>query len=151
NIFMPDREISRSEFLKIVMKSSGTPIPESIEPGDLPFADVSPDDWFGIYVKSAYELGIIQGYDDEGGIRFRPDANISRAEAMKILIKAFKIDTSSTVDARFLDVPADAWFAEYINYAAQKGIVSGYTNGNFGPQNNLTRGQAAKIVTLISN
>ncbi len=44
------------------------------------------------------------------------------------------------------DVPADAWFAEYVNYVAEPGLMQGYADGRFGPEDNITREQLAAIL-----
>jgi len=49
----------------------------------------------------------------------------------------------------FPDVSADAWYAQYVGFAQEEGIVSGYGDGTFGPANNMTRAQVAKVVIKL--
>ena len=55
-------------------------------------------------------------------------------------------DNTTNVDKRFSDVAADAWYAEYINYVAENGLMNGYEDGRFGPNDKTTR---AQIVTVL--
>lgn len=57
-----------------------------------------------------------------------------------------KDENKTNVDKRFSDVAADAWYAEYINYVAENGLMNGYENGAFGPNDKTTR---AQIVTVL--
>ena len=80
---------------------------------------------------------------------FKPDNSINRAEALKILLEAAGFDTSGAITESFPDTSADAWYMKYVNYAAKNGIVSGYSNGNFGPGNNITRAEVSKAIIKI--
>jgi hypothetical protein len=92
---------------------------------------------------------------------FRPDSKINRAEALKILLAAAGFDDideyfdtnyvnrTGWYYAGFKDVGLKDWFAKYVAYAKDKGVVSGYINGMFGPGNNITRAEVAKIIVKI--
>ncbi len=91
-------------------------------------------------------LGIMEG-DDEGN--FRPDADLTRAEATAIIVRAKGLESAAegakgaTV---FTDVAADHWATGYINLACQSGIVNGYGDGTFGPEDTVKYEQAVKMV-----
>ena len=89
---------------------------------------------------------MVGGYADG---TFSPDAPINRAEAMKILLEGYDPYDDSAADAGFSDVASDAWYAPYVNYAAANNIVSGYEDGTFGSDKNITRGEVAKVVSLL--
>lgn len=146
NAFKPDAEITRAEFTKIVITAFNIPILKAAEITFIPFTDVKVSEWYAPYVQAAYIWKIVNGYEDD---TFRPNAQINRAEAMKILLVAAKAQLGTPKSAGFKDVSSKDWFATYVNYAAEKGVVSGYSNGNFGPGDNLQRGQVAKIVSLM--
>lgn len=146
NAFKPDAEITRAEFTKIVITAFDIPILKASEITFIPFTDVEVSQWYAPYVQAAYIWKIVNGYEDD---TFRPNTQINRAEAMKILLVAAKVQLGTPKNAGFKDVSAKDWFAPYVNYAAEKGIVSGYSNGKFGPGDNLQRGQVAKIVSLM--
>ncbi|OGC82708.1 MAG: hypothetical protein A2788_02460 [Candidatus Abawacabacteria bacterium RIFCSPHIGHO2_01_FULL_46_8] len=81
--FRPNRLVTRVEALKIMFKAFMVSV-EGIVPEDL-FKDVKADDWFAPYLSKATSLGIVAGYQDNN---FRPQLNISRAEAAKIIVEA---------------------------------------------------------------
>ncbi len=89
------------------------------------------------YLKSK---GIVKGYDDG---TFLPDTTINRAEFMKIIIGAAILDPQGS--GCFTDVK-DEWFAKYICEAKNKGYVSGYPDGTFKPDLNISVVEASKIV-----
>ncbi len=140
----PDQNITRAELVKIVVEA----LEESVYGMDYQgyFSDVTDDDWHWKYVEKAYELGIIGGYDDG---TFGPSNDVNRAEAVKIIVGAFGIDTSGTHEGGvFDDVSAMDWFFKYVMTAYDEGLVSGYGDGTFGPGDSMTRGEAAKVVWL---
>ena len=107
---------------------------------------------------SAKESGIVKGYD---GSIFSPNGFVNRAEALKILIEAAGftgVDSNFQANYAskdgwyyvfFPDVPMGEWFAKYVAYAKDYGIVGGYSNGTFQPGNSITRAEVAKIVMNI--
>lgn len=142
-LFRPDTPISRAELVTMVFKCN----PEATATQESSFSDVQTSDWFFEDVIKARTLGWIDGYNDG---TFRPHQNINRAEALKIVLLASMDEsdiTSSNND--FGDVYGSDWFVEYIGYAADNGIVSGYTNGTFRPGNDITRAEAAKIIASL--
>ena len=110
------------------------------------FRDVKNSDWFAPYVEAATTADIVDGYDDG---TFRPTKTINRAEAMKILMAAAGIDTAELPNIKFPDVNETDWFAPYVLKAKEMGIVSGYSDGNFGPGDVMTRGQVAKVIVEL--
>ena len=90
------------------------------------------------------KLGVFGGYEDGS---LKADNNVERDEMAKII---FTLSTTFT-DAgagsvSFADVPANDWSAGYISWCSTKGIVGGYGNGNFGPNDYVTYDQALKMV-----
>ncbi|MDP4011793.1 MAG: S8 family serine peptidase [Candidatus Roizmanbacteria bacterium] len=142
--FEPDSQITRAELVKIVVNLYGIDVPASLS--EKPFSDVEIGEWYAPYVSAAKTAGLIGGYSDG---TFKPNQAVSRVEALKILLEASKKDlTAETVT--FPDTSATAWYAKYINYAKTKGLVDGYKNGTFGPTKNITRGEFAKLASMIS-
>ena len=97
------------------------------------------------------EQNVVEGYDDG---TFRPDHTINRAEFMKIIIAAkFSKEYISLSMAGncFSDVTSDQWFAPYICMAKNEGIISGYPDGTFGPEKEITFAEAAKILAEVYN
>lgn len=86
--------------------------------------------------------GIISGYNEK---EFRPNVGISRAEYSKIIVKAGRIPMGKDV-APFKDVGSSHWATRFIGAASKSKAITGYTNGNFGPNDKITREQAVAIV-----
>jgi hypothetical protein len=91
-------------------------------------------------------LGIIAGYPDG---TFRPDRPVTRAEFAKIMVSALGIGEAALYAAgptRFPDVTADHWASGYINVAVDVGIIVGYPDGTFLPENQVTFAEAIKMI-----
>lgn len=102
--------------------------------------------WAQSYIEGAFREKLISGYQDG---TFRPDAPITRAEAVKILLSATNFDDSAE-PAGFSDVKQTDWFARYVNYAVSKNIINGDSGYNtFRPNATITRAEVAKIVALM--
>ena len=101
-----------------------------------------PDDtgvsrWLNIDDHDAY----LSGYPDN---TFGPDRSMTRAEVAQMFY-ALLLDKDVPVTVTFSDVPADAWYAEAVNTLASLGMVEGYADGTFRPDNTITR---AEFVTI---
>ncbi len=123
---------------------SGTPI-ATATPCVMNFSDVSPSDYFYEAVRYLYCAGIVSGYGDG---TFRPYNNATRAQLTKIIVLAegWSVDCPDT--GHFSDVPTDHPFFCYIETAYEHSIISGYGDGTFRPDNNVTRAQLCKIIVL---
>ena len=87
---------------------------------------------------------IISGYPDG---TFKPDQLLNRAEAVKILLIAKGATVARQSDvASFKDLESDAWYLPFIETAQSLGLVKGYDDGTFRPQQNLTLAEALKLV-----
>ena len=109
---------------------------------ELPFTDVKEENWFYPYVKFIYEKGIMSGTGE--GI-FAPNATTTRAQLVTML---YRLEGKPEVsdEAVFDDVPAGEWYSAPVTWANEKGIVTGYGDGTFGPHNTLTREQLALML-----
>lgn len=106
------------------------------------FTDVDQDKWYHEGVDYAIKNGLMNG---TGADTFAPDATTTRAMVVTIL---YRLDGEPAVtkDVPFADVPAGQWYSNAINWAAANGIVDGYGNGKFGPDDTITREQMAAIL-----
>lgn len=156
--FLPDRPITRFELLKIALLASCTPLLEDTTDAPITFSDVprvarpnESDDrrQRRQIIYTAVQKGIVTGYNDGS---FRPDDNVNRAEALKILVLAGKpeaLQESYDDIANFTDVQADDWFSMYAQLGNAYGVVSGFSDGSFRPSLPITRAEASKIVLLL--
>ncbi|MCA9374149.1 S-layer homology domain-containing protein [Candidatus Peregrinibacteria bacterium] len=144
--FRPDNTITRAELVAMTLKCHGGKDHDGVIIN--PFSDVQNSDWFYYPAMFAYGFNWIEGYTDG---TFKPHQNINRAEALKIIIEAYTDFDSAgwDGDSNYTDVNNNLWAKAYINYASSKNYVSGYSDGTFRPGNNITRAEAAKILSLI--
>ncbi len=145
--FGPDYDVSRAEFLKMALIGAEKDV---YEVSGEHFSDVSSRDWEYEYVTYASYKGYIEGYSDG---TFRPDEDISRAEALVILFRIAGEDENEdervdSDDINFWDVDRYDWFAWAVVLADDYNFVKGYNDGSFGPGNDLSRAEAAKIIDL---
>lgn len=99
------------------------------------FSDLDQAEWAKQAIMVLSVKGIVSGYGDG---TFNPNGNITRAEYCQILIGAIG-KTNLAADVLFNDVPSEAWYYHAVSVANSLGIVSGYGDGNFGPNDLITR------------
>lgn len=109
-----------------------------------PFADVNAGDWFYRDVLFSYEKGLMSGMD---AAAFAPYANTTRAQ---IAVIFYRMEGSPAVEGEnsFTDVVRDsgtAWFYDAVTWAQKNGIMGGYGNSSFAPNDPITREQLAAI------
>ncbi len=140
---MPGRDVT--------VKASFAPVP--VEPQEQPcgggdgcpsgaYADLRTGAWYHEAVDYAIREGLLTGY---GSGTFKPDDNLSRAQLAQIL---YNMAGRPVVKAgsRFADVAADSWCADAVAWAAAQGIIDGYGEGRFGPDDSITREQMAAML-----
>ena len=135
--FDPNASITRGEFAKIICLAA------RLTPGtggSASFSDTS-GHWAAGYIEAAKTAGLISGYPDG---TFRPNNLITRAEIAKLVVlgAGFATDTSG---AGFSDI-ATNWAKDFILTAANNGVVNGYSDGTFRPNNHATRAEASVMV-----
>lgn len=107
------------------------------------FSDVPKGYWAANYIGYMQQFGIITGYSDGS---FRPDAPVTRAEFAAIASRFEKLTEGSK---SFTDVSDTYWAARYINFAATRGWVTGYSDGTFKPENTITRAEVAAVTCRL--
>lgn len=139
--YKPDNNLTRAEFLKIAMNAAGWNVGTETT---TVFSDVASDMWYTPHVSFALSHDIILG----ASTNFRPNDSISRAEATKIIVGIFGIDTVTT-ETTFTHVNPASDLAKYIETAKVLGFFSGQVvNGKsiFRPNDSITRAEIAKVV-----
>lgn len=97
------------------------------------FSDVPKSNLNSGYIQSAVEAGIINGYGDN---TFKPNAKVTRGHMAAFIARAYDLPTGDKI---FKDVPIGHTAYEAVKQLAAAGITTGYGNGTFKPQDNLTR------------
>lgn len=111
------------------------------KPQSMPFTDVKEDAWFYDAVGYAYTHGLMAG---TGPSTFSPDLATTRGMIVTILYGLAGSPDSGTLN--FTDVPAGQYYAKAVAWASANGVVSGYGDGRFGPNDPITREQMALIL-----
>ena len=107
------------------------------------YSDVKEDTYVSEAVTVLSNLDILNGYEDGS---FKPEATVTRAEMAKIICEMMGYDNLGNVITVFNDVPKEHWASGYISTINGLGIICGYGDGNYGPEDPVTYNQAAKMI-----
>lgn len=140
--FGPERNMTRAEVTTMFARLLTEQI-EADKTYSNTFSDVPKGYWAANYIGYMQQFGIITGYSDGS---FRPDAPVTRAEFAAIASRFEKLTQGSK---SFTDVPNTYWAARYINFAATRGWVTGYSDGTFKPENPITRAEVAAVTCRL--
>ena len=136
----PEGDITRAEVATIFFRLLTDESRDEFWSQTNDYTDVDADAWYNNAVSTLSNAGILNGYEDG---TFQPDGNITRAEFATITARFFEATYEG--EDLFSDI-AGHWAADYINQAANAGIVDGYPDGTFGPQKLITRAEAMTMV-----
>lgn len=140
--FGPERNMTRAEVTTMFARLLTEQI-DADKTYSNTFSDVPKGYWAANYIGYMQQFGIITGYSDGS---FRPDAPVTRAEFAAIASRFEKLTQGSK---SFTDVPDTYWAARYINFAATRGWVTGYSDGTFKPENPITRAEVAAVTCRL--
>jgi S-layer homology domain len=98
--------------------------------------------WGEEYVTTLANLNVIGGFPDGS---FKPNADITRAQFAAIAVKAFNLPSSNNTRS-FVDVRSNYWAASAISAVSNSGLVTGFPDGTFRPEDRITRAQALVIL-----
>ena len=134
--------ITRAEFVKLLVTlryGNHRTYTEEV------FSDVAEDKWYFNYVCAAYEEGILE---EDKGDKFRPSELITREEMVVMIVNSLELSGGSS---SFDDVKKRHEHYKEISAAVNSGIINGYDDGLFRPENTATRGETAAMVCRILN
>jgi hypothetical protein len=159
--FRPFNNTTRGQMTKIVTWAFGIPQVQLPVETARTFTDVLPDAVFYAMIETAATRGIVGGYacggydpqtgaaepcDSQQRAYFRPAAWVTRGQLSKIVVIGAGWAVRNPPVPTFSDVPAGSTFYTYVETAVCHGMINGYSDGTFHPNNNAFRGQIAKIV-----
>lgn len=121
--------------------STTTTIPTPRSTTASPYSDVPLDAWYAAAVLYCRDHGLMSGVD---ATRFSPGAGMTRAMLVTVLHRL--AGSPEAPAASFRDVPAGSWYAPAVSWAVQQGVAGGYGDGRFGPDDPVTRQQAAALL-----
>lgn len=109
------------------------------------FSDVPDGSLYQGAVEGLTMNRVVNGYPDG---TYQPRKPINRAEFLTLLFRATGISVESAGRLCFSDIVAGAWYEKVVCAAAERGIVNGYQDGTFKPAKEVTRGEAAKMLSV---
>lgn len=116
-------------------------VPLAAAPWTNPYTDVTEGRWYSEAVRFVTENGLMSGYDNQ----FAPGAFLTRAQLAQVLYNCAERPATETVGS-FDDVRSGAWYSQSVAWAVERGVVSGYGGGRFGPNDPITREQLAAML-----
>lgn len=146
-LYKPQNSITRAELITILVKCKVGALPTVTK---VSFTDVASDHWSAAYVEYAFQNKIVEGFGDK---TFRPNADVTREQALKMILGVFvaaDLIDGSPVSTLCKDL--SGWSVKYWNYALNNTILGGYNDadgkptGYCGIMDEMTRGQAAKVI-----
>ena len=141
----PQNNITRAEVATIFFRLLTDDVRDENLTKTNRYSDVAATSWYNTAVSTLSSMGIITGYPDG---TFRPNAAITRAEFAAIAAR-FDNDGDKTA-AKFSDI-ATHWAKDEISIAYNNGWITGYPDGTFGPQRDITRAETMTLVNRILN
>jgi hypothetical protein len=143
--FRPSDPVTRGQMAKFIVNGFNLGADGNIQQ----FGDVPSTNPFFAYINILKTEGIISGYSDG---TYRPNAYVTRGETAKFIHNALKrsgvqgTEVGSGVTSDFPDVTGSNVFKDSIIYLSREKIINGFSDGTFKPNNNVTRGEMAKMV-----
>ncbi len=146
--FRPQNNMTKAEAITLLSRIL---VDENVIKGKVKsnFDDVADGAWYESYIGFFEKLGYLDLITDPSGTKISPTENITRAEFVQLI---YEISNSSNTSgaAKLVvipDVDARNPFNGAVSYAMSTGIVTGYEDGSFKPDNNITR---AEVVTIVN-
>lgn len=111
------------------------------------FTDVTMGGEYAEAIDVLSELGVLSGM---GNSLFAPEATLTRAQFARIAVTVMgKDDEAVTKTSAFSDVKSTDWYSAYVNTVATEGIITGYPDGSFGPNDPMTYAQAITVIVRL--
>ncbi len=144
--FHPDKEIARGEFAEIITKAIGIYRTQTVQENQ--FSDVTVTNELGDAITIAVDYGIMTGYTDG---TFRPDAQITREEAMVMYARAMDIVRLEEIDNDRIETYRDkgqisVWTYDAVKKVINSGVFNGTTENTIAPKRTLTCAEAATAI-----
>jgi uncharacterized repeat protein (TIGR02543 family) len=144
NEVRPEAPMTRAEVTKIVSVISGGFDKNATYPNS--YSDVDDYFWYYNYIGYASDNAWVKGYLDGC---FYPENTITRAEFAAIIARYLGAEPRD--GAVFSDTAEETWSTGYINALADMGILKGYIDGSFHPENDITRAEGVTLVNRMIN
>ena len=150
--FAPNQPLTRAQMMKMLACFAADDAAIRSAAGEKRFKDVPSDKWYAGHVNWAAAQGVTNGYEDGS---FRPDQSVSRAETATLADRFASVTDSvelKPVQAKAAfsdDASIPKWAKDSVYLCQQAGVINGYPNNTFVGANQITRGEAAKVLCLL--
>ncbi|NOU97357.1 hypothetical protein GC093_29615 [Paenibacillus sp. LMG 31456] len=141
--FRTENPISRAESVAVLVRMLGLKAGKVM--GSLPFRDVSLSHWSRDDIMIAYQNGLLSGYADGS---FRPENNITRAEAAVLFSKAFKLRDGVAAQS-FKDAAPSYWAYDLVNKLVVNELIEGTSLNTFEPEKAITRAEFSVVLARV--
>lgn len=140
--FSPSSNLTRGQMAAIICRVMDLDIVKS---SSSQYGDVNSSNWAYDYINTVNSMGVMTGYNG----KFRPDENITREEMAEVSYNILKNKSTDSKSLSFNDVASNRWSKKYIDFASSQGLLVGYPDGSFKPNNTLTREEASAYLTRL--
>lgn len=135
-----ERAITRAEFVAMLNRAFGYQ-----EMGANPFTDVPNNAWYADDIRIAYKAGYFQG---SSATTASPNALVTREQAVALVGRSLRLKNTPGSTQDYQDGKRiSTWSRGIVSQATDMGIINGYADGTFRPQEPITRGQAASVLS----
>lgn len=141
----PTGDITREEMAAILYRVKKRAYDEPFEVTGKVFPDVTPERWAVLEIEFMTNDGVISGYPNG---TFGPENKLTRAEFASLIYRFVGLEYKGQ-ESVFSDVSEDHWAHNYILALYETGLVAGYGDGTFGPENNITRAEVMTVMNKI--
>lgn len=150
--YRPLRQLTRLEFSAIAVRAFEKmydDIPENKKFDEYStYSDYkTSQEWGKEYIRKAYEYGLMNGFNEDGNLMFKPMNNITRAEVITVLGRILDMNMADVdYDNDFTDKDSiPLWSLKYVDLLQYSGLLNGYSDGTVRTYNNITREEIAKM------
>jgi len=109
------------------------------------FIDLNDVQWAVEYINTLYSQKVISGMD---GSHFAPNDNVTREQFLKMIVLAFKVNPTFN-GSKFKDVEDNSWYAPYVSWGYENGIINGISDERFGVGESITREDASVMLVRM--
>ena len=142
--FLPDRAITRAEFIRLLNNTATTTFTSDTQ---MHFSDVKQQDWYYNDIAKAVSGNVTKGFEDG---TFRPNETITRAQAAVLICNAKGLTPNEYGADHFTDVSQiPNWARGAVGAAVSAGYLSGYPDGTFYPNKGMTRAEAVSTLDRV--
>ncbi len=139
----PNSELTRAELATMLYRLLSSESRDIFYTERNNYSDVDVDAWYNVEVSTMTAAGVFNGYPDDS---FKPDDPITRAELVSAMVTFFT--EIEPVDPEFIDTVGH-WADEIIEEAYAEGLIDGYDDGSFKPDQSVTRAEAIKVINVV--